>query len=68
MRDPTMNAGPYTIDAFGSVASPFRHTEAYDAVITIAGLGGSGALSGCPGRTNSADLRVADITLLLRLS
>ena len=38
-----MNTGHYTIDPFGAFASPFRRTDAYDAVVTIAGLGGSGA-------------------------
>src|SRR5229473_1931164 len=38
-----MHTGLYTIDPFHSFAGPAGRTEGYDALVTIAGLGGSGA-------------------------
>src|SRR5881398_2159816 len=38
-----MHTGVYTIDPFNSFAGPARRTEGYDALVTIAGLGGTGA-------------------------
>ena len=38
-----MHTGLYTIDPFHSFAGPAGRTEAYDALVTIAGLGGTGA-------------------------
>src|SRR5260370_40140968 len=39
-----MHTGLYTIDPFHSFARPAGRTEGYDALVTIAGLGGTGAL------------------------
>ena len=38
-----MDTGLYTIDPFDSFAGPARQTDGYDALVTIAGLGGTGA-------------------------
>ena len=38
-----MHTGLYTIDPFNSFAGPAGRTEGYDALVTIAGLGGTGA-------------------------
>src|SRR5438128_6664471 len=38
-----MHTGLYTIDPFHSFAGPAGRTEGYDALLTIAGLGGTGA-------------------------
>src|SRR5213596_3395318 len=38
-----MHTGLYTIDPFHSFAGPAGRTEGYDALVTIAGLGGTGA-------------------------
>ena len=38
-----MDSGLYTIDPFDSSAGPARPTDGYDALVTIAGLGGTGA-------------------------
>src|SRR5258708_23494932 len=38
-----MHTGLYTIDPFHSFAGPARRTDGYDALVTIAGLGGTGA-------------------------
>src|SRR5260370_18178089 len=38
-----MHTGLYTIDPFHSFARPAGRTEGYDALVTIAGLGGTGA-------------------------
>src|SRR5438309_3162601 len=43
MRTSTMDSGLYTIDPFDSSAGPARPTDGYDALVTIAGLGGTGA-------------------------
>jgi hypothetical protein len=38
-----MDSGLYTIDPFDSSPGPARPTDGYDALVTIAGLGGTGA-------------------------
>jgi len=38
-----MHTGLYTIDPFDSFAGPARRTDGYDALVTIAGVGGTGA-------------------------
>lgn len=38
-----MHTGLYTIDPFDSFAGPARRTDGYDAMVTIAGIGGTGA-------------------------
>ena len=38
-----MHTGPYTIDPFDPFAGPAQRTDGYDALVTIAGLGGTGA-------------------------
>src|SRR5437879_1122458 len=43
MKKSTMHAGLYTIDPFDSFASRAQRTDGYDALVTIAGLGGTGA-------------------------
>src|SRR5438128_2519118 len=40
---PSRGGALYTIDAFGAVANRPRRPDAYDALVTIAGLGGTGA-------------------------
>src|SRR6266566_5576248 len=43
MRKSATHTGPYTIDPFDPFARPTRRTDGYDALITIAGLGGTSA-------------------------
>jgi hypothetical protein len=43
MRRSAVNPGPYTIDPFDPFAGPALRTDGYDALVTIAGLGGTGA-------------------------
>src|SRR6266536_2717569 len=43
MRRSAMDTGLYTIDPFDSFAGPASQTDGYDALVTIAGLGGTGA-------------------------
>jgi len=43
MKRVPINAGLYTIDPFDSMAGRTQRSNAYDALVTIAGLGGTGA-------------------------
>src|SRR6202158_2461091 len=43
MRKLAVHTGPYTIDPFDPFAGPGRRIDGYDALVTIAGLGGTGA-------------------------
>src|SRR6266702_4140105 len=43
MKKSTIHTGHYTIDPFDSFARPAQRTDGYDALVTIAGLGGTGA-------------------------
>ncbi len=43
MKKSTIHTGLYTIDPFDSFARPAQRTDGYDALVTIAGLGGTGA-------------------------
>jgi hypothetical protein len=43
MRKWAMDGALYTIDPFDSLAGPYTRPDGYDAVVTIAGLGGTGA-------------------------
>ncbi len=43
MKRVPINAGLYTIDPFDSMAGRAQRSNAYDALVTIAGLGGTGA-------------------------
>ena len=43
VKKSAMHTGLYTIDPFHSFAGPAGRTEGYDALVTIAGLGGTGA-------------------------
>jgi hypothetical protein len=43
MRRVTIPTGTFTVNPFESIASRMPRFNAYDAVVTIAGLGGTGA-------------------------
>src|SRR5260370_31470784 len=43
MRKLAVHTGPDTIDPFDPFARPAQRTDGYDALVTIAGLGGTGA-------------------------